>query len=288
MATLDTWQFSDERAMTTATEIAEAYQEAFGKNPATGRHILLVRFPQQNVPKGAWEAETRGNTVVLLSSDMAFESQAMQRLSEQFRHELFHLWIPNGVKLTGRYDWFYEGFALYQSLKTGVALNQITFADYLDTLSRAHAIDSANTAGRLSLLEASAARWAGNETQVYARGMVTAFLCDLALLRESNGKRSVETLLRELFAGRRYDDTPEDGNTVVLRILESHTELNPITKQYIRGNTPIDWGALIAAAGLENEPGTPATRLRVSTKLTGKQKTLLDKLGYNSWRKLTK
>jgi hypothetical protein len=36
-----------------------------------------------------------------------------------------------------------------------------------------------------------------------------------------------------------------------------------------------------------NEAVPPRTSLQVASKLTGKQKTLLDKLGYNNWRKLT-
>jgi len=40
----------------------------------------------------------------------------------------------------------------------------------------------------------------------------------------------------------------------------------------------------LAAAGIVNEA---PSGLQVASKLTGKQKTLLDKLGYNNWRKLT-
>ncbi len=290
LATGDTWQFSDENALRVSSEILDAYRDNFGAYSSQEPLVLLVRFPQANVPKGVWEAETRGRTVVIASSDMPFEGQAMQRLSEQLRHEIFHLWFPNGVNFTGRYDWFYEGFALYQSLKTGVALNQISFNDLLDTLSRAHTIDNASSAGRLSLIEASSARWSGLEAQVYARGMLVAFLCDLALLRDSKGKRSLETLSRQLFAYalRKYDALPEDGNTAILRMFDQEPGLQPITKDYIRGNSRVDLEPLIAEAGLEKEASAAVTRLRVASSLTGKQKTLLDKLGYNSWRKLTK
>jgi predicted metalloprotease with PDZ domain len=111
---------------------------------------------------------------------------------------MFHLWIPNGVNLTGNYDWFYEGFALYESLKLAVRMNRIGFADFLDTLSRAHTIDSAQSQ-RISLIQASANRFGGSNTQVYARGMLVAFLTDLAMLQQSKGKKSVDDLLRDLY-----------------------------------------------------------------------------------------
>jgi len=214
---------------------------------------------------------------------MPFKSQSLQRLHEQLRHEVFHLWLPNGVNLTGRYDWFYEGLALYQSLKTGVALNRIRFDDMLDTLSRAHNIDSAQ-ARKLSLIDASATRWAGQETQVYARGMIIAFLCDLILLRDSTGKRSAEDLFRKLFADHRPPAVPVEGNQAILRILDSYPALGPVVRAYVRGNERFDWTAELAAAGIVNEA---PSGLQVASKLTGKQKTLLDKLGYNNWRKLT-
>jgi len=50
---------------------------------------------------------------------------------------------------------------------------------------------------RMSLIEASKNRWGGANTQVYARGMLVAFLCDLALLETSKGKISTDDLVRD-------------------------------------------------------------------------------------------
>ena len=104
---------------------------------------------------------------------------------------MFHLWIPNGVNLTGNYDWFYEGFALYQSLKMGVAVEPDTGLTIIWIRFRG---PTGSITGRktLSLIDASKNRWNGNNnTQIYARGMLVAFLCDLAMLEASKGKRSV-------------------------------------------------------------------------------------------------
>ena len=120
---------------------------------------------------------------------------------------MFHLWLPNAVNLSGHYDWFYEGFALYESLKSGVALNRIRFDDYLDTLWRAYTFDSA-FASRPSLIDASANRSAGGDTDLYARGMVIAFLTDLELMRTSGGKNNIETLLGNLFEKYHNSSSP--------------------------------------------------------------------------------
>lgn len=277
------WGFSDGDAASIATSIFGEYERFFGSSPS-GRFVVGIRKFPNPIAVDNWEAGTRGRTITIVSSETAFESQSLQRLHEQLRHEIFHLWIPNGVNLTGNYDWFYEGFALYQSLKKGLALNRIRFDDYLDTLSRAYEIDKTL---KLSLIEASKDRWNGNNnTQIYARGMLVAFMCDLALLERSKGKRSVTDLLRQLYERHRLPTSESDGNTAVLALLRSYSELVPIIDRNISGSEGVEWNDLLKGAGLENEAKDRTAKLNVIAKPSGRQKDLLDKLGYNNWRKL--
>jgi hypothetical protein len=279
----DNWLFSEDDAASTAASVFGEYERLFGSAPSERFVVGIRKFPNP-IAVDNWEAGTRGRTVTIVSSETAFESQSLQRLHEQLRHEIFHFWIPNGVNLSGNYDWFYEGFALYQSLKTGVALNRIRFDDYLDTLSRAYQIDKTP---KLSLIEASKNRWAGNNnTQIYARGMLVAFMCDLALLEKSKGKRSVTDLLRQLYQRHQTPNPEMDGNRAVLDLLRSYSELPPIIDRNITGSDSIEWNDLLKGAGLEAEPKSTAIKLKVIEKPSGRQKDLLDKLGYNNWRKL--
>jgi hypothetical protein len=279
------WNFTDAEASEVVGEIYLEYKKIFGSEPPTDVLVSIAKFPNQTAP-GEWQAETRGRNVTIISSDMPFKSQSVQRLHEQLRHELLHLWIPNMLNLSGNYDWFYEGFALYESLKLAVKLNRIRFEDFLDTLSRAHTIDSAGSQ-RTSLVQMSANRFSGANTQVYARGMLVAFLCDLALLEQSKGKKSVEDILRELFARHRKPAASADGNSAVLALLKSNPSLLPVVENYIEGSRNLEWTSQLDGAGIEDSDTGPLTSLRVKEKLNGRQKALLDKLGYNNWRKLT-
>ena len=281
------WHFTDTELGTIVEEILKEYSSIFAANPAENLQVAIIPFPQNGIQKGIWEAETRGRTVTIVSADMPFKTQSLQRLHEQLRHEIFHLWLPNGVNLSGRYDWFYEGFALYQSLKIGVALNQIRFEDFLDTISRAHNIDAIQTPP-LSLIDASENRWNGGETQVYARGMLVAFLCDLALLQSSKGRTAVGDIFRRLYASHRPPSKIADANASILKAMDYHPQLLILAAKYIKGSQKIDWQAELASAGIENEPGNSHTNLRVRAKPNSGQKALLDKLGYNNWRKLTR
>jgi hypothetical protein len=282
--TSDEWLFSDDEALDIASEIVNEYENIFNRIPDRSAQIFLIKFPAGTKP-GNWEAETRGSNVVILSSDMPFKNQSVQRLHEQLRHELFHLWIPNNLALTGNYDWFYEGFALYQSLRTGIGLNRIRFEDFLDTLARAYDLDSLQS-GKLSLIEASKNRWSGSNAQIYARGMLVAFLCDVALLRTSKGKRSVSDILRLVYQKHQKPNKAEDANAAILNILETQVELRPIVERYIKGAEKIDWRVDLNSAGIQQSGENFPAKLTVKSKLSGRQKDLLDKLGYNNWRKL--
>lgn len=278
-------QFSDAEAFQMASEIFGFYEKLFGAAPNKNASIYLGKFPE-SAKFGRWEAETRGANITILSADMAFKTQSLQRLHEQLRHEIFHLWMPNDLNLSGNYDWFYEGFAVYQALKAGVAVNRLRFEDYLDTLARAHSIDSLQSQ-KISLIEASKKRWNGANTQVYARGMLVAFLCDAAILRASKGKNSLSDIFRIIYQKHRMPNERQEGNTAILNVLQAREELRPIIEKYIKGTENIVWQTDLEAVGIESAEENFQTKLKVKAKPNKRQKDLLDKLGYNNWRKLS-
>ncbi len=278
-----TWLFGDQEAEEMSDGIYNAYKKIFTREPTASPLVVILPLPNRSIPKGFWEAETRGSTVVITSSDMPFKAQSVQRLHEQLRHEIFHLWLPNGVNLTGRYDWFYEGFALYESLKIAVAMNRIRFEDMLDTITRAHELDASSQARR-SLIEVSEGRWFGSETQLYARGIVVAFLTDVILLKNSQGRDSVEEMISRFFVENASAAGTTDGSRVALELYNLSPELRAFAVDHIQGAKLIAWNDIIGSAGLEADHGSP---LRVKERISGRQRVILDKLGYNSWRKLS-
>ncbi len=280
------WNFTDAEAFEMAGEIFEEYRKQFGEIPTEKAQISLVHFPKE-IKFGRWEAETRGANLTILSSDMPFKTLSLQHLHEQLRHEIFHFWIPNNLALTGNYNWFYEGFTVYQSLKTAVKTNRIRFEDFLDTLSQAYNLDNFQSR-KVSLIEGAKNRWSGANSQVYSRGMIVAFLCDVALLHKSKGKRSINDIFRQVLNKYRLPNKLQEGNTAILNILGSYSELQPIIEKYIKGMEKINWQTDLEDAGIEAEETDFTTKFIVKTKLNGRQKDLLDKLGYNNWRKILK
>jgi hypothetical protein len=185
---LGDWPLDRETAFSAVKEILDYYSRSFGSPSNWNTDIVMIRVA--DLP-GKWTARTVGSTVIVASSGMPFASQEIQRFHEQMRHELFHLWIPNSLGLTGDYATFYEGFALYQSLKTGVSMGRIRFDDFLSTLGSAVRIAERMDARMQS------SEWADDRESLYAAGMVSAFMTDVQLISSSRGRLSSDNFLKE-------------------------------------------------------------------------------------------
>ena len=284
--TADEWQFSDADAEKIVRDIFVEYKNLFGEAANERVQIAFVRFPPE-VKSGRWQAETRGANLTVASSDMPFKTQALQRLHEQLRHEFFHLWMPNNLALAGNYAWFYEGFTVYYALKTGVKMNRIRFEDFLDTLAQAYNLDNFQTR-TVSLLDSSRSTKSGaGNSQIYARGMIVAFLCDAQILRVSRGRRSIANVFEQIYRKHRKPNVSQEANQAILNVLNDYKETHSTIEKYVRGSEKIDWKTDLASAGIEQIEENSFVRLKVAAKPNGRQKDLLDYLGYNNWRKMS-
>jgi predicted metalloprotease with PDZ domain len=275
------WAFSDEDASGMAASILKDHARTFGGAAQSKAMLMLSPFPR---PAAAdhWSAETRGATVMLLAGKSPSKTAALAQLTFPLAHELFHLWIPNGLALDGNYDWFYEGFTLYQALCAAVRLNLLTFQDYLNAVSRAFdAYRSAQGRGELSLLAASEQRWTLQPALVYNKGMLVAFLYDLSLRQKTKGKRSLEDAYRELFRLHNSSRPRSDGNAAALAVLNNVGEMRDLTRRYIESADAIDLPAAVAPFGLRVESFGARTRIAVKESLSGAERDLLRKFGYN-------
>jgi predicted metalloprotease with PDZ domain len=183
--------------------------------------------------------------------------------------------------LDGDYDWFFEGFTLYQALRTALQLDLITFSDYLTTIARV--FDSylaAPDRDRLSLTEASERRWTSASSIIYAKGMLIAFIYDLTLRKASNCQASFDDVYRELF--REAATGQESANEIIIKILSERAGLESFAKDYVETPAKIDLHSAVSPYGIElqqGEPGVKTTRLTISRNLTKVQKGLLRCIG---------
>ncbi|MGQ0762198.1 MAG: hypothetical protein ACT4OT_09335 [Acidobacteriota bacterium] len=281
------WAFSDEEAMDTLLKVIRLHSE-IGALPCNQVTLVLSTFPAGAIAANNWSAEARGCNVVVLMGQTPSRVGALAQLGNALTHETFHLWIPNGVALSGEYDWFYEGFTMYEAARAAVRLGLVTWPEFLNAIARAHDASMATTNAKpLSLMDASKQRWTIGAPSVYSKAMVVAFLYDLNLRSQTGGKRSLDDVYRRVFRDhpRRsaLKQADADGNAAATMALRSELSSANFVERFITAPVAIDLKNELAPFGLRVEKMV-RTHISVSEDVAKRQRDLLKQLGYNEPR----
>lgn len=274
------WPFAGDAVTEIAARIIKDHRKQTGFAPDGRIFLMLAPFPG-TFGSERWSAETRGSNVVLLLGRNSRPKPLLGQISVVLCHELFHVWVPNALSLKGDYDWFFEGFTLYQALRCAVRLGFIDFQEYLDTLGRVY--DSYLAMGErdsLSLVEASRRRWTSGSSLVYDKGMLAAFLYDLKLREASKNRRSLDVVYQELFRRFVPGTRRVDGNELLISLLIEQDGDDQFTRRYIEIPSSIDLEAALPSYGIQVRDSGHLKRLLVSETLNARQRTLLDSLGF--------
>lgn len=253
------WPIAGKDALKVAAQIVREYSKLTGFQLKRNAVLMLVPFPAEVGPQ-RWTAETRGNAVVLLIGHQASRKQITSRLGIVLAHELFHLWVPNSMKLEGDYDWFFEGFTIYQALRMDLRLHLISFTDYLDTIARVYdSYLSSPDRDHLSLIEASERRWTTSSSLVYDKAMLVAFLYDLQLQRSSFCKASFDDLYRQLL--QRGTARQAEANKTIIGVLNEQLGQESFARQYIEGTGIIKLESELSPYGIGVRQTSSGTKL---------------------------
>lgn len=270
--------FSEKDALKISRRIIAEYSRMTRFELKRNAVLMLVPYPNEAGPDN-WTAETRGNDVVLLLGRKASGKRVLARLGIVLSHELFHLWVPNSLQLAGDYDWFFEGFTLYQALGMDLRLDLISFDGYLETISSVYDSYTASAdRDRLSLVEASERRWTTSSSLVYEKGMLAAVIYDLSLRKLSNCRESLDDVYADLF--RLPVGGQGSANETIIRILGAREGLGSFAKDYVEGTGKIELDSVFAAYGIQVQRGSSGTKLVVGRDLSDAQRKLLQCIGY--------
>ncbi len=131
------WAFSDDDVTKVAAKVVKDHTKHVGRS-LEGRSVLMLASLPGVFGAEHWSAETRGSNIVLLLGKNSSRGVLLGKIGIVLTHELLHLWVPNGLPFDGNYDWFFEGFTLYQALRSAARLGFIDFREYLDTMARVY------------------------------------------------------------------------------------------------------------------------------------------------------
>lgn len=275
VVTTGSWPFHEKEVAKIAAKMVREYFRLTGyKLRGTSTLLLLPYFSGSY----SWSAETRGDTIVLLLDQRGERRQMLARLGVILTHEVFHLWVPNALRLSGDYDWFFEGFTVYQALRTAKKVGLIDFAEYLRTLARAYeSYRGSLENNHISLIEMSRRRWSSPRS-IYSKGMLVAFLYHLQILAASNAKTTGEAIYRDLFQGRFSED--RDGNEVIISLLNSGPGMEAFSNRFVAGADDLNMKMLLEPFGIEVQQTSQETRFLVAPSLDASQRKVLRTLGY--------
>jgi len=285
MLTGGEWALADDEALEVIANVLKLHGDTMAEFPCESASLVLLPFPQAT-GANKWSAQTRGCTTTLLMARSPSKLAAQAQLGLALTHELFHFWVPNGLALSGDYDWFYEGFTMYQAARAGVRLDLLSFEQYLNAIADAY--DGSATADNLSLIEASKQRWTIGSSTVYSKAMVVAFLYDLNLRWQTKGKRSLDDIYRSVVRTYVAKSAPgsakPEGNSVVVAALRSELSDQQFVNRLVVERTKIDLQKELAPFGLHVEKPGVRTHISVDAQLSSRQRDLLKQLGYNEPR----
>ena len=278
------WPFSGADVGKIAAKIINDHSKHAGFNLERQAVLMLAPFPG-SFGAERWSAETRGSSVVLLLGRNASRDALLGQLSVVLSHELLHLWVPNALSLDGDYDWFFEGFTLYQALRAAVRLGFVGFQEYLNTLARVYDSYLATVErDRFSLVEASVRRWTTAPSLVYDKGMLVAFLYDLRLRKASHSRRSLDDVYHELFRRFPRGAGRADGNASIISVLIKQDGDEQFGKQYIQNPGSINLESILPAFGMRLNTSGGRHQLLIDDAISKEQRDLLGSLGYRKPR----
>lgn len=170
-----------------------------------------------------------------------------------FSHELFHLWNGKSMRSNGPEDWFTEGFTNYYTLKAmheaGI-LDERGYFAVMDGLFFGRYVSDEGY-GVLSMRDAvpeKHAHWG----LIYAGGMFTAICQDVEIRLASNNTRSLDDVMRQVYA--RYAGAEETfGVADIESLIGEASDYDPSTffERHVQGIEPIPIAECLSRASLD-------------------------------------
>jgi len=257
----------------TMFKMMEGQKKYLGDLNSTPRYdvyLYLADLDKPDAPKGFGALEHHTSTVVVLPEQSSKEELAAS-MTDVVAHEFFHIVTPLSVHSEdvhyfdynaptfSKHLWMYEGvteyFAQHFQVKEGLVeatdfygtvLQKINFSQtgYDDTMSFTKMSEN--------ILEEP---YAKNYANVYQKGALIGMSIDILMRKESNGSRSMLSLMKELSLKYGKNKPFEDDDIIAEIETLTYPSIGEFLRTHVEGTIPIDYNALFSEVGLSIEEG---------------------------------
>lgn len=261
----------------TVFTMMEAQKRYLGDIDSTPRYdiYLYLSDGSEGAPKGFGALEHHTSTVVVLPEASTPEMLA-KSMVDVVSHEFFHIVTPLSVHSEdvhyfdynqptfSKHLWMYEGVVEYFATHFQVKEGLTEPAEFYRTI-RGKISMSKNYADNMSFTEMSEnileEPYANNYANVYQKGTLIAMCIDILMRKESNGNRSVLTLMKEL-SNKYGKNSPFTDDALFDEITAlTYPSIREFLDTYVAGETPIDYNDFFKIVGLTEDNAKVETTL---------------------------
>ena len=259
----------------TAAEIKEtvnkmmlAQKKYLGDLNSTPRYDILLYLSdtaKEGSPKGFGALEHHSSTVVVLPEQMEPEALA-ESMIDVVAHEFFHIVTPLSVHSEdvhyfdynaptfSKHLWLYEGVTEYFAQHFQVYEGLIDKEEYYSRTTQKINTSRSNYDDTMSFTQMSEnvleSPYKENYTNVYMKGALIGMCLDILMRENSDGHRSLLTLMKEL-SNTYGKNKPFVDDDLIKGITEmTYPAIGEFLNTHVVGTVPIDYDAFFEKVGL--------------------------------------
>ncbi len=192
-------------------------------------------------------------------------------------HELLHSWNGQSFRSAGQEHWFGEGFTDYLTYLLETRTGMVSEPQLFAVLARKYD-EYLAVAGKVNL-RAAGINKSKNYDLIYSGGLIVALALDIAILKSTNGARSLNDFMQQLYrefavSGQRY----ELADLLRLANLTSGADLTAFFDDFITGTKVLALDSYLEQVGLGIRREEGKTTIIKLPNATAEQKRRLAKL----------
>jgi len=251
----------------TVYTMMEAQKAYLGDIKTTSRYDIYLYLTDrgEGQPKGIGALEHHRSTIAVL-----METSSKERLAKSvidiIGHEFFHIVTPLTVHSEdvhyfdynqptfSKHLWMYEGVTEYFAQHFQIYEGLVTAEDYYQEINKQIHFSRNYYDDEMSFTKMSEhileSPYKDNFDTVYQKGALIGMCLDILLREESNGNRSMLSLMKEL--SNTYGiNKPFDDDSLIDEITEmTYPSIGDFFNMHVIGDTPIDYGLFLEKVGL--------------------------------------
>lgn len=250
----------------TVYKMMEAQKKYLGDVNTTPRYDIYLYLSKgdETSPKGFGALEHHTSTVAVFSENSSLEGLKASMI-DVVSHEFFHIVTPLSVhsedvhyfdynKPTfSKHLWMYEGvteyFAQHFQVYEGLVDSPTFYNTMMTKIATSKRLDDAMSFTIMSenVLEEP---YASNYYNVYMKGALIGMCIDILMRNESDGNRSMLSLMKELSANYGENKPFVDDNIIAEITAMTYPSVGEFLKTHVEGDVPINYNDFFTMVGL--------------------------------------